>query len=170
MSETTTTPEVDVNDLLGGAPEAPAVTEAAPAADPAPEQELDEAPELDELADPEAHLEVDPEAVDTDAETLALQEAAADVADAQRVLEDAKARYAVVAARMARRQQEAAPLHVQNQAVRDAQLAEAATRQRAIDNLAKLGFDPEAVNILAGGVRVPPAPRKPHPPLFPVKS
>jgi hypothetical protein len=145
MSEQTQTPELDfLGDPIA---DSPAVETAAAA--PEVEQDVDE-----KAAEPEVN-----------SEERELQEAAADVAHFERELAAAKAHYTMVSARLARRQQEAAPLHVQNNSVREAQIREAEERAQAISNLARLGFDPAAVNILAGGVR-PAVQRKPHPPLF----
>lgn len=154
MSETTEQTPVDVNDLLGEAFEPAVSTETIVEADAnvSTDEDVFEVPAADEVVDHE---------IDE------LQVAAAAVREAQEVLDAAKAQYTAVAARHAARMQESAPLHVQNAAVREAQMREAEERQAAIANLAKLGFDPVAVNILAGGARIPPAPRKPHPPLFP---
>jgi hypothetical protein len=154
MSEQTPqTPDLD--DFLAGeapAPEAPIVSDPEPTTDvavePEPEPVIEET--IDEL-------------------TEELQVAAAKVKETQDAFEQAKIEYQMIAARVARKQREECPLHVQNEAVRQAQLREGEQRARALENLANLGFDPAAVNILARGASVPAAPRKPHPALFPVK-
>jgi len=165
MSEQTQTPDLD---FLGEDPVADSPAVEAVAAEAVEQVDTEEA--AVEPAPPviEQELEGDFDGDgEVDSEERELQEAAANVARLDRELADAKAHYTVVSARLARRQQSAAPLHVQNNAVREAQIREAEERAQAISNLARIGFDPAAVNILAGGVR-PQAQRKPHPPLFPV--
>lgn len=159
----------DLDDFLGSESDAhESAAPEAPVSDDAPEAEAAEASEditRDLPPDPEAFVSGD----EDDTEQTELEAAAAAVNEARRVFEDARARYQMVAARYARKQREECPLHVQNEAVRQAQLRDGELKAKALENLAKLGFDPNAVNILAGGARTVLAPRKPHPPLFPTK-